>query len=347
MIVLALGPLTNLATALEARPGLKDGILKVVFAGSPTDESWNVRYDPAALEAVQAAGLEVDFVVSEGRGALKPEAWSTGPLAFGAGTSVGENFVTKLLSTDRVREHYLQRFERYYDELALMYLVDETLFWGKGRNDYWIPNNRAGINNLLTQLLVDGRQGKDRVVFVEGSLPDGVLRKDVRDRKARIIEKNGQTEWFAQLLMNEMHEHLGAYSVIGVKMGLRAAELLNAPQHGMRVISHIKPGPPASCLNDGVIVATGCTPGRALYSYEPREPATIAVSFECNDRLITLELKKNYRLKIRNRIKELLEKHTLEDHEYWHGVRESGLDIWENWHRRDLFDLIEIQNAQP
>ena len=228
-----------------------------------------------------------------------------------------------------------------------MYLVDETLFWGKGSDDYWVPNSRAGINNLFTRLLIDGRQGKDRVVFVEGSLPDGVLQKDVRDRKAGIIEKNGQTEWFAQLLMNEMHEHLGAYSVIGVKMGLRAAELLNAPQHGMRVISHIKPGPPASCLNDGVIVATGCTPGRALYSYEPREPATIAVSFECNGRRIMLELKEEYRLKIRNRIKELLEKHTLEDHEYWHGVRESGLDIWENWHRRDLFEVIEIQNAQP
>ena len=110
VIVLALGPLTNLAAALKAQPNVKDSILKVIFAGSPTDESWNVRYDPTALEAVQAAGLEVDFVVSEGRGALKPEAWSTEPLVYGAGTSIGENFVTKLLSTDRVREHYLQRF---------------------------------------------------------------------------------------------------------------------------------------------------------------------------------------------------------------------------------------------
>jgi pyrimidine-specific ribonucleoside hydrolase len=346
-VVLALGPLTNLAAALHAKPEIKERIAKVVFAGAPEPaENWNARFDPAALAAVQSAGVPLVFVVPDEPTARKPEAWHAGELSFGQDTSIGESFVRRLLSQPDVRQHYLERFESFHDELVFLYFADPTLFWGKGRQDLLLPNNRLGITNLFTRLLSDGRQGKERVVFVEGSLPDGVLQRDVRERKARIIANNGQTEWFAQLLMNELHEHLGAYSIIGVKMGLRAAELLNAPQHGMHVISHVKPGPPASCLNDGVIVATGCTPGRALFSSEPREPATIAVSFEYNHRRITLELKEEYRLKIQNRITQLLEEHTLEDHEYWHGVRELGLDIWENWHRRDLFDVVEQPRRQ-
>jgi inosine-uridine nucleoside N-ribohydrolase len=341
-VVLALGPLTNLAAALHAEPEVKEHILKVIFAGAATpDESWNVRFDPEALAAVQLAGVPLVFVVPDERCARKPEAWRTGELSLGQGTSIGESFVKRLLSEPEVRQHYLEQFQSFHDELVFLYLADPTLFWGKGRQDLLLPNSRLGIGNLFMRLLSDGRQGKDRVVFVEGSLPDGVLQRDVRERKARIIANNGQTEWFAQLLLNELHEHLGAYSIIGVKMGLRAAELLNAPQHGMHVISHVKPGPPASCLNDGVIVATGCTPGRALFSCQPLEPPTIAVSFEYNHRRITLELKDEYRLKIKNRITQLLEQYTLEDHEYWHGVRELGLDIWENWHRRDLFDVLE------
>jgi pyrimidine-specific ribonucleoside hydrolase len=195
--------------------------------------------------------------------------------------------------------------------------------------------------NLLTRLLSEGRQGKRRVVLVGGTLPDSILRDDVRARKAAIIAKNGPTEWFAQLLMNELHEHLGVYSVIGVKMGLRAAELLNAPQHGMEVVSHVPAGPPASCLNDGIIVATGSTPGRCLFTHTPAPQRAIAVTFAYNGRRITLKPKEEYQAEVRARFEALLEKHTLEDHEYWQAVRQMGLDVWENWHRRDLFEIVD------
>lgn len=342
-IVLALGPLTNLAAALRAEPEIKERIFRVVVAGSPeANDNWNVRFDPDALEAIRSAGVPLVFVVSDQRTSRKPDAWQTGELSFGQGTSIGEGFVRHLLSKPEVRQHYLEQFETFKDELVFLYLSDKTLFWGVGSQDLQVPNNRSGINGLFTRLLSDGRQGKGRVVFVESPLPDAVFQSDVRERRARIIAKNGRTEWFAQLLMNELHEHLGAYSVIGVKMGLRAAELLNAPQHGMRVVSHVPTRPPMSCLNDGLIVSTGCTPGRTLFDQQPREPITVAASFECNDRRITLTLKAEYRQLLRQRIGALLEEHTLDDHEYWHGVRELGLEIWENWHRRDLFEVVEV-----
>ncbi len=48
-------------------------------------------------------------------------------------------------------------------------------------------------------------------------------------------------------------------------MGLRAAELLNAPPHAMTIVSSAPPTQPVSCLNDGLLVATGSTPGRGLF----------------------------------------------------------------------------------
>ena len=43
-----------------------------------------------------------------------------------------------------------------------------------------------------------------------------------------IIEKHGLEEWKAVLLTNELHRHLGMWSIIGAKMWIRAREILGA-----------------------------------------------------------------------------------------------------------------------
>lgn len=341
-VVLVLGPLTNLAAALRDKPAIKDGIAHVVVAGGPeAATSWNAGFDPEALAAVKASGVSLTFVVG-GEAARKPACWRAEELAFGAGTSIGEQFVRRLLADARVRRHYMERFASFHDELVFLYYAEAGLFSGSAEGKGVVAaKDGAGITGLFVRLIEEGRQRKDRVVFVDGVLPNEVFRKEVRQRKAGIIAKNGEVEWFAQILMNELHEHLGAYSVIGVKMGLRAAELLNAPQHGMRVVSHTAARPPVSCLNDGIIVSTGCTPGRGLFRHDPGPPGSAKVTFEYNGRRITLAIKQAYRERIRAKIKSLLDKHKLEDPAYWDGVRRFGLNIWEHWHRRELFDVVD------
>ncbi|MBU0638621.1 MAG: nucleoside hydrolase [Planctomycetes bacterium] len=339
--VLVLGPLTNLAAALHANPDLRKHIAAVIVAGGPDPaESWNAAYDRAALAAVLDSDLPLKFV-APGPAGHKPVAWRQGELHLGRGTSIAESFFERLLSATRVREHYLERFASFHDELAFLYVVDATPFAPTAAAAVLAPRDNQRLLELFTRCLVDGRQQKRRVVFADGPLPEQILRADVRQRQAAIIAKNGETEWFAQLLMNELHEHLGAYSVIGVKMGLRAAELLNAPQHAMQVTAFTPAGPPVSCINDGIIVATGCTPGRVLFTHVPGPPDTLRVRFTYNGRELTLTLKQEYRQKIRNEITRLLKHHTLADAAYWDGVRLFGLEIWENWHRQDLFAVVE------
>jgi len=339
-IVLVLGPLTNLATALKTKPEIKEGIDEVLVAGpSKAARNWNVQWDPAALAAVQASGLTLEFVVG-GAAGRKPESWQNKPLTIGQGTSIGERFMKRLLADHDVHKHYMNQFTCFYDELVFLYYLDPALFQESSDRNVFAPRARQGVIDLFTQLMSNGRQHRMRTVFAEEALPDAIFQKDVSERKARIIANNGKEEWFAQLLMNELHEHLGAYSVIGAKMGLYAAELLNAPRHGMNIVSRAAAHPPVSCLNDGVIVSTGSTPGRCLFVHQPGPPGSTQVVFTFNERYLRLALKQEYQTQISTTIKTLLQNHTLADDEYWDGVRRLGLDIWEKWHRRELFEVV-------
>ena len=340
-VVLMLGPLTNLAAALRAKPEISDHIGSVIVAGSPEPQhSWNLSYDPGALDVVKEAGLALTFV-SPSSASFKPRSWREGELAIGQRTSIGEEFLCHLLEPPAVRQHYVEQFATFHDELAFLYLVYADLFDQDTRSSALFPTDGKGLVEAFTRCISEGRQRKRRVVLTEKPLPANAFQENVRRRRASMIAKNGEVEWFAELMTNELHQHLGAYSVIGVKMGLRAAELLNAPQHSMKVTSYTPPEPPVSCLNDGVVVSTGCTPGRMLYTHVPGPPDSTRVRFAYNGREVTLEVKPKYRAEIKSRIVGLLRKHTLEDGEYWEGVRELGLDIWENWHRRDLFDVVD------
>jgi pyrimidine-specific ribonucleoside hydrolase len=252
-----------------------------------------------------------------------------------------------MLDQPASRQHYLEVLSEFHDELAVLYLLHPELFRNVGR-DVVEPHDAQVVAKAIAAELSRGRQRKQRVVFTDGPLPAESLRSDVQQRREAILANNGPDEWFAQLLLNELHEHLGAYSIIGVKMGLRAAELLNAPQHEMTIASSAPAAQPVSCLNDGLLVATGSTPGRGLFSHSPGPPGTVEAEFAYNGHSVTLRLKKVYQERIRTTIQALLTHTTLEDDAYWQGVRELGLDIWQNWHRRELFEQVlpEMENPE-
>ena len=337
--VLVLGPLTQLAAALDAAPELTADIGRIVIAGDPgRTDSWNLAWDPGAVTVVRESGVPTVFV-RPGTNAVKPDDWYGTSLAGGQSTSLGEALLSRMLKTADARVHYLESLPSFHDELAVLFLAHPELF-ALAAPGVVEPINSGAAADAIAAALSRGRQRKDRVVFIDGPLPVDVLQPDVQARRDTILANNGPDEWFAQLLLNELHEHLGAYSIIGVKMGLRASELLNAPQHTMTVVSAAPPTQPVSCLNDGLLVSTGSTPGRGLFSHIPGPPDTVEATFEYNGRAITLRLKDEYRARIRATIQDLLAHYTLEDDAYWDGVREFGLDIWEDWHRRDLFDVI-------
>jgi hypothetical protein len=129
-------------------------------------------------------------------------------------------------------------------------------------------------------------------------------------------------------------------------MGLRAAELLNAPSHSMRVVSAAPARPPMSCLNDGLMVATGSTPGRGLFRHAPAAASAVEASFEYNGRWLKLRLKDAQQEELRALIDELVAFYGLGTDGYWQGVRLVGLHIWQSWHRRQIFDVLPAEPAE-
>jgi len=346
--VVMLGPLTQLAAACERRPDLASGIERVVVAGDPADrESWNLARDPEAVRAVRRAGMRLQFVAPRGR-AAKPAAWRIRGLPESRSTSLGDGFLDRLLAQPAGRAHYLDDLPQLHDELAVLFLLEPQAFEASRSGDVFMPRDGVDVGARLAELMSRGRQLTQPVVLSNRSIPDVMLQDDVRARRDAIVAANGEDEWFAELLLNELHQHLGAYSILGAKMGLRAAELLNAPRHGMAVVSNAPATQPESCFDDGLLAATGSTPGRGLFRQEPGPPGSIQASFAYNRRRVTLRLKDAYREQIQGRIGELLGQYSLADQGYWDGVRAFGLEIWQDWHRLDLFEVTtETIGAPP
>ena len=345
--VVMLGPLTQLAAALERRPDLASAIERVVVAGDPADrDSWNLARDPEAVRAARRAGLRLQFVGARGR-AAKSTAWRSRGLPESRSTSQGDAFLDRLLAQPAGRAHYLDDVAQAHDELAVLFLLEPQAFEASRSGDVFMPREGVDVGARLAEFMSRGRQLTQPVVLSNRSIPDVMLQEDVRAQRDAIVAANGEDEWFAELLLNELHQHLGAYSILGVKMGLRAAELLNAPRHGMAVVSNAPATQPESCFDDGLLAATGSTPGRGLFRQEPGPPGSIQATFVYNRRRVTLRLKDGYRDQIQGRIGELLGQYSLADQGYWDGVRAFGLEIWQDWHRLDLFDVTTESIGAP
>jgi pyrimidine-specific ribonucleoside hydrolase len=169
-----------------------------------------------------------------------------------------------------------------------------------------------------------------RTPVVLARYPDdpALMRADIRPLAAQILERHGLEEWICVLLTHEIHRHLGTYSMLGAKMGLRARELLNASLGGLTVVSHAGLRPPLSCMNDGLQVATGASLGRGMISVAPGEARPEAI-FRAQDRALGLRLRDEATERVRIAFR---------------GARESGggdaqaLRLWLELDRREVFE---------
>lgn len=166
------------------------------------------------------------------------------------------------------------------------------------------------------------------------SLPEDILsiRRDT-------VERFGEQEWDKSVLTNLVHGHLGIYSIIGVKMGLWAMELLEAPGHpSVSIISFAGNVPPVSCMNDGLQVSTGSTLGRGLIEVSSDTPVRPEAQFTYAGNTVRLSLKPEFSKQIEADIK-LARERFGQAPEYWQSVRETALRYWSTWDRHQIFTL--------
>lgn len=154
-----------------------------------------------------------------------------------------------------------------------------------------------------------------------------------------IIERHGLEEWKAVLLTNELHRHLGLWSIIGAKMGIRAREILGAPADAIDVISFAGYKPPWSCINDGLQVSTGSSLARGTISVAHLGKPIAIFIYEGNQ--IILKVKPEIIKTVRKVIKDLSDKYVFQSERYFRELDKISVQYWLEWDRHQIFEEVQ------
>lgn len=345
---LCLGPLTNLAAALKADSSVASRIISVYYSGSPPNvahPSWNTSRDLPAARAVFGAGLHIipvqvadDDLLTFDAGILDQVCVFTTPAA---------RLVCRVHTHEKVKRLVQSDHFRCWDEMASLCLLFPGLFSTQRGSDQSSGElitrcNRDAVHLCYLNLLsgdISMKSGhRDPVVLMQYPTDPALLRPDVQPLASAIIERHGLEEWNTVLLTNEFHRHLGIYSVLGAKMGIRAREILGAGLDDLQVISYAGANPPLSCMTDGLQIATGASLGRGTIAVDPHAPAAPTAIFIKGSKRLTLRLKSEIDTRIKENIQSIIRKYGPLTPAYWRTLREATLQYWLEMDRNTIFD---------
>ncbi len=181
-------------------------------------------------------------------------------------------------------------------------------------------------------------------VFQYFPMDSSAYYKDIRPIMQKTIAQYGEAEWKAGVITNELHHHLGVYAIIGVKMGMKALDYLQAGAKDINVVSYAGLIPPYSCMNDGLQVSTGATLGHGLISVSPDNLKLSAADFTYLGKTIQISLKEEISKKMSTEVKELNQTYGLNSPIYWEKIRILAIKYWSSFNRNEIFDVKVVSD---
>lgn len=347
LVWVALGPLTTLARWIEDDDFRRASLVSVHWSGGlPYDDrpGWNIERDRASARALLESGLPIRAVSLFERerlhydedlhGELKA---SNSPLARAIVTSHGGETNAKLIAS----AHLV-----LWDDAVALDLLEPELVAGGRKNESaavvekWHGDDaRKALVQRLTAVGARSSLAPRPAIVLESFPRDPAAgwRKDVKPLVAEIIARHGEEEWTATWLTSELHRHLGIYSIVGAKMGIRAREILGASLDEVKVVSGAGLAPPVSCLNDGLQVSTGASLGRGTIRVVEGEPL-VEARFSKGERSVTLSLKPEILARIRSDVGAAVKKHGgPSGPAYFSEIRALSLRYWLELDRHEIF----------
>ncbi|MDL1982959.1 MAG: nucleoside hydrolase [Deltaproteobacteria bacterium] len=356
VIYLCLGPLTNLADAIRLDPTVKEKISRVIFYGTPPgalDPDWNYTRDRESADLVFKSGLNIHSLhIPQEKSLLFDQNFYDRIKTMHTRAA---HIVTTLHDTPVISGLLDNNHFRVWDEMTIIYLNYPSLF-------KLAPEEESARVMVLADFKTDlveqaylklldysadlHLNRRTAVVLNNFPVDPSMFKEDVRPYVKRIIERHGLEEWKACLLTNEFHRHLGIYSIVGAKMGIRAREILEAPFDELNVISITGKSPPLSCMNDGLQAATGASLGRGAIEVLEQNPKAAAIFIYGNKKL-TLEIKKDVLNKIKKDINAALKTYGGLNREYFAHIRKLSIDYWLELDRKKIFDeTVRLKGEQ-
>lgn len=230
------------------------------------------------------------------------------------------------------------------DEMTALFLHYPELFICKtlGNISDCIPSDPAGLRESTLRIL-RGETVERNQVIKEFPADPGFYFDDLGGSVIAIIEKYGIDEFSSCVISNELHRHLGVFTVVGVKMGIRAREYFATGVDEFTVRSLAGSTPPISCFNDGIQVSTGATPGHGLLTIVNDQPALPSAEFTYLNRTVRLTLKPEQSEKIISELKEFNFVYGLDSNTYWELVRKNSIKYWLSMDRHEIFDIEVVK----
>jgi len=338
---ICLGGMSTALRAMNEIPDFRVQVKEILWSADGINDTkgFNYNIDKKASLKILKGDISVKVV-------RKPEA----------GDFYNETFINEINSINTV---YAKKISGFFspeiikdhkfsftgnDDMIPLYLHFPELFktLTEGNNSDCSPENIPQLREKALIMLRGETIARNQVIK---ALPtdSSFYFPDVQRDVAEIIDKYGMDEWTSGVIANELHRHLGVFAIIGVKMGIRAREYFCTGVDEFRATTFSGSVPPLSCMNDGVQVSTGATPGHGLLTVSSDTLTSPAAEFSYLNHKIRLTLKPEIAAKIMSELKEINFVNGLDSNIYWELVRKNSIKYWRSLDRHNIFLIENLQ----
>lgn len=338
--MICLGGLSTAATALKNIPRFSESVKQIIWSadGLTDKKGFNYNIDPKSLASIIGSGIPVTVVKSAG----KIQFYDSGLISkISEINNVYSGMISKFLESEIAVNHSFSF--NLVDDAVPVYIHYPELFSSdtSGKDIEAIPSDISQIKEKVIKILKGETVERNQVIKEFPATPSFYF-NDIESSVSEIINKYGPDEWASGVIANELHRHLGVFAIIGVKMGIRAREYFDTGVDEFMATSYAGSMPPLSCMNDGLQVSTGATPGHGLLTVKTDSLAPAAVFTYMNSK-IKLTLRPEIASLISNELKEIDFVYGLDSDIYWELVRKNSIKYWLKLDRHDIF-IIERLN---
>jgi pyrimidine-specific ribonucleoside hydrolase len=338
---LCLGGMSTAYSALKEIPAFQQQVKEIIWSADGLNDTngFNYNIDKRASEKVLREDVPVRVVKGFKEGIYYNDSLIK---AISEIPTIYAEKISALLNSEVAKNHKYSYYGN--DEMVSLYLHYPELFQNetKGKNFESSPGNITVLRENSLKILEGETVAKNQAIK-KFPLDPSFYFADIEPFVAEIIKKYGTDEWISGVIANELHRHLGVFAIIGVKMGIRAREYFNTGVDEFSAISFAGSVPPLSCMNDGIQVSTGATPGHGLLTVKNDTPSIPSAEFTYMNRKIRLSLKPEIAEKISSELKEINFVYGLDSNVYWELVRKNTIKYWLNLDRHDIFIIEQIR----
>ena len=339
---ISLGSMTTAYDALTEIPAFRKQVKEIIWSadGAADTNGYNYNIDKKASEKMLKQEIPVHIV----------RKYSATDVVF-----YDDEFIR---SISTVNTAYAEKITEFFnsvttknhsfsyegtDEMVAVFIHYPDLFLNKifGNISESIPSDFIGIKESMLRILKGETVNRNQVIR-QLPVDSSFYFEDVGPVVTEIVNRYGIDEWTSGVIANELHRHLGIYTIIGVKMGIRAREYFNTGVDEFKATSYAGSISPLSCMNDGIQVSTGATPGHGLLTVRNDTVTRPAVDITYLNCKIRLTLKPELIEKISSSLKEYNFVYGLDSNIYWELVRKDALKYWLELDRHDIFIIEEM-----